>query len=121
MSEGAKPETGNEALIEVIVAERLWQVVTIDFLSGFLPSVPGGWQGCIVVCNRFSRIMYVKEYGTHPIAKEAAALFIQLVVRAHRVPRKIISDRYGVVSSPHREDRSQGCGSGVPKDADKPD
>ena len=38
-------------------------------------------------------MMYVKECGTHPTAKEAAALFIQLVVRAHGIPRKIISDR----------------------------
>ena len=33
---------GDEAPIEVIVAEGPWQVVTIDFLSGFVPSVPGG-------------------------------------------------------------------------------
>ena len=38
-------------------------------------------------------MMHVKECSTHPTAKEAAALFIQLVVRAHGVPRKIISDR----------------------------
>ena len=84
---------GDEAPMEVIVAEGPWQVVTIDFLSGFVPSVPGGWQGCVVVCDRFSRMMHVKECNTHLTAKEAAALFIQLVVRAHGVPRKIISDR----------------------------
>ena len=67
---------GDEAPIEVIVAEGPWQVVMIAFLSGFVPSVLGGWQGCVVVCNRFSRIMYLKEYNTHPTAKEAAALFI---------------------------------------------
>ena len=33
---------GDEAPIELIVAEGPWQVVTIDFLSGFVPSVPGG-------------------------------------------------------------------------------
>ena len=84
---------GDEAPIEVIVAEGPWQVITIAFLSGFVPSVPGGWQGYVVVCDRFSWMMYVKECSTHPMAKEAAALFIQLVVRAYRVPRKIISDR----------------------------
>ena len=68
-------------------------MVTIDFLSGFVLSVLGGWQGCVVVYDRFSRMMHIKEYNTHPTAKEAATLFIQLVVRAHRVPRKIISDR----------------------------
>ena len=43
----------DEAPIEVIVAEGLWEVVTIDFLSGFTPSIPGGWQGCMVVCDQF--------------------------------------------------------------------
>ena len=33
---------GDEAPIEVIVAEGPWQVVTIDFLSGFVLSIPGG-------------------------------------------------------------------------------
>ena len=82
----------DEAPIEVIVAEGLWEVVTIDFLSGFTPSMPGGWQGCMVVYDRFSRMMHVKECGTHPTAKEAAGLFLQMVVRAHRVPRKVITD-----------------------------
>ena len=68
-------------------------MVTIDFLSGFVPSVPRGWQGCVVVCDRFSRMMHVKECNTYPTAKEAATLFIQLVVRAYGVPRKIILDR----------------------------
>ena len=90
---GQNRRKGDEAPIEAIVAEGPWQVVTIDFLSGFVPSIPGGWQGCVVVCNRFSRMMHVKECNTHPTAKEAASLFIQLVVRAHGVPRKIISDR----------------------------
>ena len=83
----------DEAPIETIVAEGPWEVVTIDFLSGFVPSVLGGWEGCVVVCNRFSRMMHVKECSTHPTAKEAALLFMQLVVRAHGMPRKVISDR----------------------------
>ena len=66
---------GDEAPIEVIIAEGPWQVVTIDFLSGFVPSVPRGWQGCVVVCDRFSHMMHVKECSTHPTAKKAAALF----------------------------------------------
>ena len=83
----------DEAPMEVIVAEAPWEVVTIDFLSGFAPSIPGGWQGCMVVCDRFSRMMHVRECSTHPTAKEAAMLFLQMVVRAHGVPRKVITDR----------------------------
>ena len=83
----------DEAQIETIVAEGPWEVVTIDFLSGFVLSIPGGWEGYVVVCDRFSRMMHMKECSTHPTAKEAALLFMQLVVRAHGMPRKVISDR----------------------------
>ena len=38
-------------------------------------------------------MMHAKECGTHPTAKETAVLFLQLVVRAHGVPRKVITDR----------------------------
>ena len=83
----------DEAPIELMVAAHPWEVVTIDFLSGFVPSMPGGWEGCVVVCDRFSRMVYVHECSTHPTAKEAAKLFIQLVVRAHGIPKYILSDR----------------------------
>ena len=36
---------------------------------------------------------HIKECPTHPTAKQAAQLFIQSVVRAHGIPRKVISDQ----------------------------
>ena len=83
----------DEAPIELMVAEYPWEMVTLDFLSGFTPSVPGKWEGCIVVCDRFSKMMHVKECPVHPTAKEAALLFLQLIFRAHGLPRCILSDR----------------------------
>ena len=82
-----------EAPLTTIVATWPWEVVTLDFLSGFTPSKPGGWQGCIVVCDRFTRLMHVAECSTHPTAQEAAKLFVRLVIRQHGVPRKVINDR----------------------------
>ena len=79
--------------LNTIVSTFPWEVVTMDFLSGMMPSRPGGWTGCVVVCDRFSRMMHVKECSTHPTAKEAAQLFLQLVVRQHGIPNKIITDR----------------------------
>ena len=76
----------DEAPIELMVAEYPWEMVTIDFLSGFIPSVPGRWEGCVVVCDRFSRMIYVRECAVHPSAKDAAVLFVQLVFRAHGLP-----------------------------------
>ena len=82
-----------EAPLTTIIATWPWEVVTMDFLSGFVPSKPGGWKGCVVVCDRFTRIMHVLECPTHPTAQEAAKLFLRLVIRQHGIPRKIITDR----------------------------
>ena len=82
-----------EAPLTPIVATAPWELVTMDFMSGMEPSVPGGWKGCAVVCDRFSRMMHVKECSTHPTAQEAAKLFIGMVIRAHGVPSKILTDR----------------------------
>ena len=82
-----------EAPLAPIIANRPWEIVTMDFLSGLWPSAPDGWKGCAVVCDRFSRMMHARECATHPTAKEAASLFIGMVIRAHGVPNTIITDR----------------------------
>ena len=82
-----------EAPITPIVASRPWEMVTMDFVSGFAPSTPGGWKGCVVICDRFSRMIHIRECSTHPTAKEAAKLFIAMVIRAHGTPRTILTDR----------------------------
>ena len=89
----ATKEQKDQAPLNTIVAARPWEVVTMDFLSGLTPSVPGKWEGCVVICDRFTRMMHVKECPTHPTAEEAAKLFIELVVSRHGVPVKIITDR----------------------------
>ena len=83
----------SEAPIELMIAEYPWEMVTLDFLSGFTLSIPGRWEGCIVICDRFLKMMYVWECSVYPTAKEAVLLFLQLVFRAHGLPRCILSDR----------------------------
>ena len=90
--DGTKRQSDKAPLI-TIVASRPWEVVTMDFLCGLTPSSPGGWTGCVVVCDRFSRMMHVKECASHPTAEEAARLFIYLVISRHGMPVKVISDR----------------------------
>ena len=83
----------DQAPLQTIVVTRPWEVVTMDFLSGLTLSVPGKWTGCVVVCDRFTRMMHVKECSSHPTAEEAARLFMLLVVSRHGVPTRIITDR----------------------------
>ena len=99
------------APLNTIVTTYPWEVVTMDFLSGLMPSRPGGWKGCVVVCDRFSRMIHVKECSTHPTAKEAAQLFVQWVVRSHGIPCKIITDRGTQFESVLWEDVMQQLGT----------
>ena len=46
-----------------------------------------------MVCDRFSKMIHMKECSVHPTAKEVALLSLQLVFRAHGLPRCILSDR----------------------------
>ena len=57
----------------------------MDFVNGFEPSEKGRWTSCAVVCDRFSCMTHFMKCSSHPTTQEAADIFIQLVVRAHRV------------------------------------
>ena len=56
----------DKAPLVTIIASQPWEVVTMDFLCGLAPSSPGKWTGCVVACDRFTRMMYVKECSGSP-------------------------------------------------------
>ena len=46
-----------------------------------------------MVCDRFTRMVHLKECSTLPTAEEAVRLFLTLVVAIYRVPAKVLTDR----------------------------
>ena len=70
-----------------------WEVVTIDFLSGFTPAPKTRHTACCVICDRFSRMIHVTSCKDHCTARDTVQLVMRMVVAAHGCPRVILSDR----------------------------
>ena len=68
-------------------------MVTVDFVSGFTPSVKGRFTACCVVCDRFTRMIHMEPCRDHASAKETVGMMMRMIIARHGCPRVIISDR----------------------------
>ncbi|GAA0174942.1 hypothetical protein LIER_28219 [Lithospermum erythrorhizon] len=75
----------------LLIPDRIWEDVSLDFITGLPKS--GGFTIILVVVNRVSK--YVHFIGmAHPYtAKSVANSFYKDVVRLHGIPRSLLSDR----------------------------
>ena len=76
-----------------ILASTPWEVVTIDFVSGFAPSVRSRHTACCVVCDRFTRMIHVEPCRDHATARETVGMILRMIISRHGCPRVILSDR----------------------------
>ena len=70
-----------------------WEVVTIDFVSGFAPSVRARHTACCVVCDRFTHIIHIEPCRDHATARETVGMILRMIIARHGCPRVILSDR----------------------------
>ncbi|GJP86047.1 hypothetical protein CLOP_g16111 [Closterium sp. NIES-67] len=66
--------------------ERLWQHVTMDYITGLLAD-PNRNDAILVVVDRLTKMVHFIAY------QQTAQLFIANVIRLHGLPTAIISDR----------------------------
>ena len=83
----------DEGPYKPIMAGNPWEVVTVDFVSGFMPSIKGRYTACCVVCDRFTRMIHLEPCRDHASAKETVGIMMRLLISRHGCPRVIISDR----------------------------
>ena len=76
-----------------ILASAPWEVVTVDFVSGFAPSVRTRHTACCVVSDRFIRMIHIEPCRDHATARETVGLILRMVVARHGCPRVILSDK----------------------------
>ena len=74
-------------------ASAPWEVITVDFVSGFAPSIRGRHTACCVVCDRFTRMIHLEPCRDHATAQETVGMMMRMVIARHGCPRVIVSDR----------------------------
>ena len=73
------------------VPERLWQHISVDFITK-LP-VSKGHDSILVVCDRFSKMSHFVVTTEKTTAEELARLFRDNVWKLHGLPKSVISNR----------------------------
>ena len=75
-----------------ITAAYPWEIVTIDYVSGFALSARKH-TACCVICDRFTRMIHLEACKDHITAKGTAQIAIKLIFARHGCPRVILSDQ----------------------------
>ena len=89
----ATKKQSDEGPYRPILASAPWEVVTVDFVSGFTPSHRHRYTACCVVCDRFTRMIHLEACRDHATAQEAVGMMLRMIISRHGCPRIILSDR----------------------------
>ena len=76
-----------------IPASYPWEVVTVDFVSGFAPNRRNRHTACCVVCDRYTRMIHLETCRDHATAQETIYMLTRMVISKHGCPRVILTDR----------------------------
>ena len=81
----------NVLLMPIPIPGQCWQVVTMDFISG-LP-MSKGLDAIMTVVDKLSKRAKYAAVHTNDEATDVAKCFFDTVIRHHKLPEVIISDR----------------------------
>ncbi|KAK9652865.1 hypothetical protein HCH54_010281 [Aspergillus fumigatus] len=73
------------------VPERSWQDISMDFITGLVPS--RGYDAILVVVDRLTKMRHFIPCQTTCDAEGVARLYIRHIWKLHGLPRTIVSDR----------------------------
>ena len=79
--------------LQPIVANRPWSIVTLDFVGSFEPAVITGNTECLVMVDKFTKMVHLAGCKKDTNARDTAFLVIRHVVALHGIPDEILSDR----------------------------
>ena len=76
-----------------IVAERPWQIVTMDFVGKFPKTPVNAHTQILIMVDKFTKYVMLEPCGDEVNAADTAEIFLRRVVGDHGVPSVVISDR----------------------------
>lgn len=79
-------------LLPLPVPGRRWEVVTMDLITG-LPTTEEGNDTIVVFVDKLSKMVHLAACHETDGAWEVATQFVNTVIRAHGVPKQLVSDR----------------------------
>ena len=80
-------------LLRPILANKPWEVVTMDFVGQFAPDAVHGYTHCLIIVDKFSKFTLLEPVTANVTAEQTADIFLRRVVAIFGIPRLVISDR----------------------------
>ena len=79
--------------LQPILSNRPWAIITLDFVGSFEPAAGTRNTECLVMVDKFTKMVHLAGCRKEIDAKETAFLVIRHVLALHGIPEKILSDR----------------------------
>ena len=80
-------------LLQPIVSEYPWQIVTMDFVGGFAPGRLTGNNTCLVMVDKFSKYIILESVPETVDSEQTADILVRRLISQFGIPEKIITDR----------------------------
>ena len=80
------------------IPEWKWDTISMDFITG-LHVTNHRHDAIMVVVDQFSKVAHFVPIRSSYNAAMVAKIYMEQIVRLHKIPKKIISDRYLVFTS----------------------
>ena len=81
------------AMLQPLEAPRQrWERISMDFIT-HLPKTRSGYDALLVMVDYMTKMMILRPTSNMATAVDTARLFLHAVVRAHGLPKVIVSDR----------------------------
>ena len=89
----SKPSKAPCVLPQPILPQRPWATLTLDFVGSFQPAIETGHTECLVMVDKFTKMVHLAGCSKNIDAYGTAKLVLKHVIALHGLPTTVISDR----------------------------
>ena len=89
----SKPSKPSLVVPQPIIPQRPWGTLTLDFVGSFQPAVETAHTECLVMVDKFTKMVHLAGCHKNIDAYTTAKLVLKHVIALHGLPTTIISDR----------------------------